>query len=139
MRNINELNDIEINQLGKHTQQTIVKLVQQYNENSKSDSIINRELITFEYEENKKKEWLQIAIGLITDPLMFHEESSYIRSWISSEMNKQIVEEMYQCLIELINTLEEKEVPFAIGNELISIVEKRFTSIAKSLNNVKNI
>jgi hypothetical protein len=119
--------------------ESIVKLVEQYNENSKSDSIINRELITFEYEEHKKKEWLQVAIALITDPLMFHEESSYIRSWISTEMNKKIVDEMYQCLIELINKLEEKEVPFAIGNELISIVEKRFTSIAQSLNNVKKI
>lgn len=139
MRNINELNDIEINQLGKHTQQSIVKLVQQYNEHDKSDSIINRELITFEYEENKKKEWLQVAIALITDPLMFHEESCYVRSWISTEMNKQIVDEMYQCLIELINTLEENEVPFAIGKQLISTVEKKFTSIAKSLNNVKKI
>lgn len=139
MRNINELNDIEINQLGKHTQQSIVKLVQQYNEHDKSDSIINRELITFEYEENKKKEWLQVAIALITDPIMFHEESCYVRSWISTEMNKQIVEEMYQCLIELINTLEENEVPFAIGKQLISTVEKKFTSIAKSLNNVKKI
>lgn len=139
MKNIVNLTETELTELGKHTQQAIIKLMSAYDSNNREDVTINRELLTFEFADNGKRDWVQATIGIITEPVLFHEHNAHIHSWISTKIHYKMAEQMTDCLLEMIDVLEESKIPFDYGKQLIEIVEKKFTSIAEQLNNRKNI
>lgn len=138
-KNINDLSDAELIELGKHLQQSIIKLVNSYNSNKRKDQVINKELFSFEFTDNGKREWLQATIGIITDPVLFHEENSLIHSWISTKVHLKIAERSYTCLIELIDILEKNNISFNVGEQIIKVVENNFILLTEQLNNVKEI
>jgi len=139
MKNILNLNDDELLQLGKHTQQAIIKLMSAYDKGERKDAVINRELFSFEFTDNGKRDWVQATIGIITEPVLFHEHDAHIHSWISTKIHDKMAEQMTECLLEMIDIMEEGNIPFVYGEQLIKIVENKFTSIAEQLNNRKNI
>ena len=139
MKNILNLNDDELLQLGKHTQQAIIKLMSAYDKGERKDAVINRELFSFEFTDNGKRDWVQATIGIITEPVLFHEHDAHIHSWISTKIHYKMAEQMTECLLEMIDIMEEGNIPFVYGEQLIKIVENKFTSIAEQLNNRKNI
>jgi hypothetical protein len=139
MKNIIDLTDDELAELGKHTQQALIKLMFAYDTNNKQDTTINRELFTFEFADKGKRDWIQATIGIITEPVLFHEDNAHIHSWISTKVHYKIAEQMNDCLLQMIDVLEESNIPYEYGKELIRIVENKFTSIAEQLNNRKEI
>lgn len=139
MRNIVDLTESELMELGKHTQQALIKLMFAYDNNNRQDVTINRELFSFEYKEGSRRDWVQATIGIITQPVLFHEHNAHIHSWISTKIHYKLTEQMADCLLELIEVLEASKIPFKYGEQIIQIVEKKFTIIAEQLNNRKNI
>lgn len=139
MKNITELTNEELIELGKHTQQSLIKLMSAYDKGNRRDAVINRELFSFEFKDGNKRDWVQATIGIITEPVLFHEHNAHIHSWISSKIHYKMAEQMNDCLLEMIDVLEESNIPFEYGQQLIQIVENKFTSIAEQLNNRKNI
>jgi hypothetical protein len=139
MRNITDLNRSELADLGKQTQQAIIKLMAKYDENDKKDVILNKELFSFEFTDNGKKEWVQAVIGVITEPVLFHEHNSVVSSWISTKMHLKMTEQMCNCFLEMIDVLEANVIKFETGQQLIKIVENNFVLLAEQLNNVKEI
>jgi hypothetical protein len=139
MDNLTQLNDDQLIQLGRQTQDALTKLILQYDTNKRKDAIINKELFTFEYTDKGKREWVQATIGVITDPLLFHEENSFIHSWISTKVHLKLTEQMCNCFLQMIDILEENKIPFDVGTLLIKTVENNFTLLAEQLNNVKEI
>lgn len=139
MRNITDLNERELSELGKHLQDSIIKIVKSYDSNKKKDAIINKELFSFEYTDNGRREWLQAVVGIITDPVLFHEENSLIHSWISTRVHLKLTEQMCTCFLEMIDLLEANRINFEVGQQLIKVVENNFTLLAEQLNNVKEI
>jgi hypothetical protein len=139
MKNITQLSEQELIELGKHTQQAIIKLMSAYDEGSRKDVVINRELFSFEFTDNGKRDWVQATIGIITEPVLFHEHNAHIHSWISTKIHYKITEQITECLLEMIDVMEQGAIPFVYGEQLIKIVEKKFTSIAEQLNNRKQI
>lgn len=139
MKNILNLNDEELLQLGQHTQQAIIKLMSAYDKGSRKDAVINRELFSFEFTDDGRRDWIQATIGIITEPVLFHEHNAHIHSWISSKIHYKMAEQMNDCLLEMIDVMEKGCIPIEYGKQLIEIVENKFTSIAEQLNNRKNI
>ena len=139
MDNLTQLNDDQLLKLGKQTQEALTKLILQYDSNNRKDAVINKELFTFEYTDKGRRDWVQATIGVITDPLLFHEENSFIHSWISTKVHLKLTEQMCNCFLEMIDILEENKIEFTVGTQLINTVEKNFTLLAEQLNNVKEI
>jgi len=110
-----------------------------YDKGSRKDAVINRELFSFEFTDDGRRDWIQATIGIITEPVLFHEHNAHIHSWISSKIHYKMAEQMNDCLLEMIDVMEKGCIPIEYGKQLIEIVENKFTSIAEQLNNRKNI
>ena len=139
MKNIADLNNADLQELGKHTQNTIIKLIDSFEKNKRKDHIINKELFTFEYTDKGKREWLQAVVSVITDATLFHEENAVVHSWISTKFHIKLTEQMCQTFLDMIDILETNAVPFEVGTQLIKTVENNFILLAEQLNNVKEI
>lgn len=134
--NIHDLNDEHAELLGHYVAQQIVRCANAYKFRGMKDSVLRIPL--FEFDEVQSKQWMQVNIELLTDPLLFYDTEIIEKAYIPMRLRKELIELHDSCMDNLIKLCREHKVNSEFTLSLIELIGNSLTSTAEIICDKKN-
>lgn len=133
MKDLSNLKEEYFPELGKFVHQHITDLINCYTETKRKHEKYTKSMFTIDLiGGGKKSEWIQISIGLISNPLQFYNNGT-IHGETENEYG-EIINNIAEASLKIIDILENNSVNCQIGKQILEQLEQLIIKTNDNIN-----
>jgi hypothetical protein len=122
--------------LGQVTAEALERVLTVYQIRQRRDSVLTREVLTFENRQHGANEWLQLNLTVITNPTKFHLSDQCVTGWAPIPVANGVVMAVTNMAMKVIDKLQAAGVHPDLAMDVVEITDRAVMEVLNRINDL---